>query len=111
MEAEVPDATVTHAAYVYPSAAQEPERGFAQADLDALRERTRAWLAVARGLLAGGAFPRTPRPADCEHCQFRSACGDGAAVRSARKLAATVTPEVAAFVQLKQQGPDDEANA
>ncbi len=105
------DATqhVSHAAYVHPSAAQEPERAFEHSELKTLRERTQAWLGIARGLLASGTFPRTPLAADCNYCPYRPACGEGAQMRSAAKLAAAeLTPEVAAFVALKQQEQGDD---
>ncbi|HUI24585.1 MAG TPA: PD-(D/E)XK nuclease family protein, partial [Candidatus Kryptonia bacterium] len=102
-EAVLADQHAAHAAYVHPSAAQEPERRFEHGDLDALRESTRAWLTVARGLLAAGAFPRTPVASDCDYCPFRPSCGPGAQARSAAQLAAAqLPPELAAFVQLKQ---------
>ena len=74
---------VRHAAYVHPSAAQEPDRAFAGAQLDILRQQTREWLGVARQLLAEGLFPHTPNTDDCAYCPFVPACGEGAQQRSA----------------------------
>jgi len=79
-------APVGLAAYVHPSAAQEPDRAFTGVELDRLRRRTRTWLGVARQLLSIGAFPRTPNPEDCTYCPFVPACGEGAQQRSAAKL-------------------------
>ncbi len=101
---------VAHAAYVHPSAAQDPERGFEHSELKALREKTCEWLGVARGLLATGAFPRTPLAGDCVYCPFRPACGEGAQEHSNAKLAAgPLSPELEAFVRLKEQGKDEDA--
>ena len=100
---------VTHAAYVHPSAAQDPERSFEQSELKALRERTREWLGVARGLLAIGSFPRTPLASDCVYCPFRPACGEGAQEQSAAKLATgPLSPELEAFVKLKEEGQGED---
>ncbi len=74
---------VSHAAYVHPSAAQEPDRAFSGAHLDILRQQTREWLGIARQLLAAGLFPRTPNTEDCVYCPFVPACGEGAQQRSA----------------------------
>jgi len=79
-------ARVASAAYVHPSEAQEPERGFSGPALDQLRRQTRDWLGIARQLLSSGSFPRTPNAEDCLYCPFVPACGDGAQQRSAAKL-------------------------
>jgi hypothetical protein len=107
LEARSPDVTVVHAAYVHPSAAQDPERAFEQSDVKELHQQTRHWLGVARGLLATGAFPRTPLAEDCRYCPFRPACGEGAQERSAVNRE-PLSPEVRAFAQLKQQRRDDD---
>jgi RecB family exonuclease len=95
---------VTAAAYVHPSAAQEPDRAFTGSNMDVLRRRTREWLALARELLSRGAFPRTPHVADCAYCPFVPACGDGAQRRSAAKLE-RVAPEhpLSTFLRFKRQ--------
>jgi len=101
---------VAHAAYVHPSAAQDPERSFEQSELKTLREQTCEWLGIARGLLAAGVFPRTPLASDCVYCPFRSACGEGAQQHSAAKLAAgPLSPELEVFLRLKEQGKDEDA--
>ncbi|HVN87300.1 MAG TPA: PD-(D/E)XK nuclease family protein [Candidatus Binatia bacterium] len=110
LEAESAHAAVVHAAYVHPSAAQQPERRFEHSDLTALRDATRTWLGIARGLLAAGTFPRTPEPSDCTYCPFQPTCGKGAQERSAAQLAkGELSPEVRAFVRMKQEGHEDAA--
>ena len=102
-------AHVVEAAYVHPSAAQEPDRAFVGADLDLLRRRTRDWLGVAHRLLGSGTFPRTPNLEDCRYCPFVPACGDGAQPRSAMKLRGL--PEghpLQPFVRFKQESRRDE---
>jgi len=79
-------APVGMAAYVHPSTAQEPDRAFADDEVDLLRRHTRDWLSMARRLLADGTFPRTPNAEDCAYCPFVAACGDGAQQRSAAAL-------------------------
>ena len=59
------------AAYVYPRSGTE--RAFRE-DWAELEAATRGWLAVARGLLAGNAFPPSPSEADCRFCPFLPAC-------------------------------------
>jgi RecB family exonuclease len=95
---------VTHAAYVHPSAAQDPERGFAEVALAQLRERTREWLGVAERLLRLGLFPRTPNAEDCTYCPFLPACGAGAQEHS--RAALEQLPDdhpLQAFVSLKRR--------
>jgi RecB family exonuclease len=80
------EAPVALAAYVHPSAAREPDRAFQGANVEVLRRHTREWMNLARQLLSQGLFPRTPNREDCKYCPFVSACGDGAAQRTAVKL-------------------------
>ncbi|MBI4516948.1 MAG: PD-(D/E)XK nuclease family protein [Deltaproteobacteria bacterium] len=111
MDRHSPPMRVSHAAYVHPQAGHEPERAFEHSLLKQLRVQTGEWLGVARGLLAAGVFPRTTQVSDCSYCPLRSACGDGAPGRGAAELlAAPLSPELAAFIQLRQQGPDDEGD-
>ncbi len=101
--------SVVHAAYVHPSAAQDPERKFEGDNVDKLRAHTRGWLETARGLLDAGVFPRTPNADDCRFCPFVPACGDGAQERSAAKLRApALLPELAEFVRIKSAHSGDE---
>lgn len=79
-------APVGVAAYVHPSTARDPDRAFEGSNVEVLRRHTREWLGIARQLLSGGLFPRTPNRDDCKYCPFVPACGDGAAQRSAVKL-------------------------
>jgi RecB family exonuclease len=113
LEASSPDTEVIHASYVYPSAAQEPERRFEHGALKDLRQRTQEWLAVARDLLATGSFPRTPIASDCTFCPFQPTCGAGAQARSAAKLGASTLPaELTGFVELKRrQAEADDAGS
>jgi len=97
------DGVVTHAAYVHPSAAHQPERAFRGAELEQLRVRTRTWLDSALDLLHGECFIRTPVASDCDFCPFRPACGEGAHARSAAKLAARAPEAAAAFVCMKAE--------
>lgn len=100
---------VAAAAYVHPSAAQEPDRAFKGSEVDVLRRRTREWLGIARRLLSSGAFPRTPNVADCTYCPFVPACGDSAQQRSAAKLERIPRGHpLHPFVQFKRQRSDDE---
>jgi RecB family exonuclease len=101
---------VVHAAYVHPSATQEPDRAFEGPRLEQLRQQARRWLSIARQLLGTGSFPRTPNREDCTFCPFLAACGDDAHARSARKLAALPPGHVlAAFAQFKRQGMPEDA--
>ncbi|MFI5398113.1 MAG: PD-(D/E)XK nuclease family protein [Candidatus Binatia bacterium] len=79
-------APVGVAAYVHPSTARDPDRAFEGSNMEVLRRHTREWLGIARQLLSGGLFPRTPNRDDCKYCPFAPACGDGAAQRAAVKL-------------------------
>jgi RecB family exonuclease len=102
-------APVGVAAYVHPSAAQEPDRAFSGAELDLLRRQTRDWLGIARQLLAAGAFPRTPNVEDCAYCPFLPACGEGAQQRSAVKLNALPSDHPAErFARFKRRRSDEE---
>ena len=103
-------APVGLAAYVHPSAAQEPDRAFAGAELERLRRSTREWLDIARQLLSLGAFPRTPNPEDCTYCPFVPACGEGAQQRSAAKLN-RLPPQhpLEAFARFKRKRSEDAA--
>jgi RecB family exonuclease len=102
-------APVGTAAYVHPSAAQEPDRVFDGANLESLRRQTREWLGVARRLLSTGAFPRTPNADDCTYCPFVPACGEGAQLHSAAKLA-SLAPDhpLQPFVAFKRKRREDE---
>jgi RecB family exonuclease len=103
-------APVAVAAYVHPSAAQEPDRAFAGADVDRLRRQTRDWLAIARRLLSAGAFPRTPNAEDCTYCPFLPACGDGAHQRSAAKLNTLPSDHpLEPFARFKRKRSEDDA--
>ena len=103
------DGRVAEAAYVHPSAAQEPDRAFRGGEVDVLRRRTREWLRIAWQLLYAGAFPRTPNPADCVYCPFVPACGDGAQLRSAAKLdRLTAGHPLASFARFKRQRSESE---
>ena len=104
------DAPVGAAAYVHPSAAQEPDRAFSGPELDVLRRQTREWLGIARQLLSAGAFPRTPNPEDCTYCPFVAACGEGAHQRSAAKLNALPSDHpLERFARFKRKRSEDEA--
>jgi RecB family exonuclease len=106
---EATAARVVEAAYVHPSATQEPDRAFAGAELDLLRQRTRNWLAVAHRLLSAGTFPRTPNPDDCRYCPFVPACGDGAQQRSAMKLRSLPDGDpLQSFMRFKEESRRDE---
>jgi len=95
---------VSLAAYVHPSAAQEPDRRFEGIELDALRRATRAWLSLAHDLLRDGLFPRTPDVRDCALCPFVPACGEGAQARSAAHLEqADEGSPLGRFLRLKKQ--------
>ncbi len=103
-------APVAVAAYVHPSAAQEPDRAFAGAEVERLRRQTREWLAIARRLLSAGAFPRTPNAEDCTYCPFLPACGDGAHQRSAAKLDTLPSDHpLQPFARFKRKRSEDEA--
>jgi ATP-dependent helicase/nuclease subunit B len=103
-------APVSAAAYVHPSAAQEPDRAFTGAELDLLRRQTHGWLSLARQLLNDGAFPRTPNTEDCLFCPFLPACGEGAQQRSATKLHALPSDHpLAPFARFKRRRSEDEA--
>lgn len=98
------------AAYVHPSAAQEPDRAFTGPELDLLRRQTREWLSIARQLLSAGAFPRTPNAEDCTFCPFLAACGDGAHQRSAAKLNALPSEHpLEHFARFKRRRGEEEA--
>jgi ATP-dependent helicase/DNAse subunit B len=104
------DAPVGAAAYVHPSAAQEPDRAFTGPELDLLRRQTREWLGIARQLLSAGAFPRTPNPEDCTYCPFLAACGEGAHQRSAAKLNALSSEHpLERFARFKRKRREDES--
>ena len=104
------DAPVAAAAYVHPSAAQEPDRAFIGPELDVLRRQTREWLGIARQLLSAGAFPRTPNAEDCTYCPFLAACGEGAHQRSAAKLNALPSDHpLERFARFKRKRSEDEA--
>jgi len=103
-------APVGVAAYVHPSAAQEPDRAFDGANIDILRRQTRDWLGIARRLLSNGAFPRTPNAEDCTYCPFVPACGEGAQLQSAKKLDALPSDHpLEPFVRFKRRRSEDEA--
>lgn len=98
---------VSLAAYVHPSAAQEPDRRFEGVELDALRRATRAWLGLAQDLLRAGLFPRTPDVRDCTYCPFVPACGEGAQARSAALLQQSdEASPLGRFLRLKKQRGD-----
>jgi hypothetical protein len=100
---------VSHAAYVHPSAAQEPDRAFTGAPLDLLRQQTREWLGIARQLLTGGLFPRTPNTEDCAYCPFVPACGEGAQRRSAAAFGRLPPAHVLEpFVRFKQRRVEED---
>jgi RecB family exonuclease len=102
-------APVSVAAYVHPSAAQEPERAFSGPELDLLRRHTRDWLSIARQLLAAGTFPRTPTAEDCTYCPFLPACGEGAHQRSAAKLDAVSSDHpLERFARFKRRRSEEE---
>jgi RecB family exonuclease len=102
-------APVGAAAYVHPSAAQEPDRAFTGRELDLLRRQTREWLSIARQLLSAGTFPRTPNPEDCTYCPFLAACGEGAHERSAAKLNALPADHpLERFARFKRRRSEDE---
>lgn len=103
------DARVAAAAYVHPSAAQEPDRAFLGAELEVLRRQTREWASVARRLLSTGSFPRTPNPEDCTYCPFRPACGEDAQQHSAAKLhGLPPSHPLEAFAHFKRKREDDD---
>ncbi len=103
-------AHVGAAAYVHPSAAQEPDRAFTGPELDVLRRQTREWLSIARQLLSAGAFPRTPNAEDCTYCPFLAACGEGAHQRSAAKLNALPSDHpLERFARFKRRRGEEEA--
>ena len=102
-------APVGAAAYVHPSAAQEPDRAFTGPELDLLRRQTREWLGIARQLLSAGAFPRTPNAEDCTYCPFLAACGEGAHQRSAAKLSALPSDHpLERFARFKRRRGEEE---
>jgi RecB family exonuclease len=102
-------APVRVAAYVHPSAAQEPDRAFSGPELDLLRRQTREWLSIARQLLAAGTFARTPNPEDCTYCPFLPACGESAHERSAAKLAALPSDHpLQRFARFKRRRSEEE---
>ena len=102
-------APVSVAAYVHPSAAQEPDRAFSGPELDLLRRQTRDWLSIARQLLAAGAFARTPNAEDCTYCPFLPACGDGAHQYSAAKLNALRSDDpLERFARFKRRRSEEE---
>ncbi len=103
------DAEVSLAAYVHPSATQEPDRSFVGIELAALRRATRAWLGLAHELLRSGSFPRTPDARDCTYCQFVPVCAEGAQARSEHKLRGAAEGTTAGrFLRLKKQRGDSE---
>ena len=103
------DAEVSLAAYVHPSATQEPDRSFVGIELDALRRATRAWLGLAHELLRSGSFPRTPDARDCTYCPFVPVCAEGAQARSEQKLRGAPEGTTAGrFLRLKKQRGDNE---
>jgi RecB family exonuclease len=70
-------------AYVYPDGTGEHERAFREADFKELGEASKTWLSAAVGLLAEGAFPRTPvAKEDCRYCAFTAVCGSDLPARS-----------------------------
>jgi hypothetical protein len=75
------------AAYVYVGRGPD-ERGWDRDFHEALEPAARDWLTTAAALLAERAFPRTPRPDDCEYCPFQPVCGEGVYERAAGVLAA-----------------------
>ena len=102
-------APVGAAAYVHPSAAQDPERAFTDRNLESLRRQTREWLSIARQLLSAGAFPRTPNVEDCTYCPFLPACGEGAHQRSAAKLNALPSDHpLERFARFKRRRSEEE---
>ncbi len=101
------------AAYVYPAdMPRDPERRFEGEELARLRGNTHAWLDMARGLLAAGAFLRTPLADDCKFCPYQPSCGDRARDRAAAKLAragAGVPAALVAFRDFKGAAVEEEA--
>jgi len=102
------EAEVSLAAYVHPSASQEPDRSFVGIELDALRRATRSWLELGRELLRSGSFPRTPDARDCTYCPFVPVCADNAHAHSEQKLLRADQGSAAGrFLRLKKQRGDD----
>jgi RecB family exonuclease len=102
-----PGARVVGAAYVYPSTVRDPERRFEAEQLATLRGKTGEWIAIARAILAAGAFVRTPNVSDCRFCPFKAHCGERAQGRSWEKLKSAVPLPLSGFMLLKRpNGPD-----
>lgn len=91
------------AAYTYVGRGSATERSYAEDFHEVLEPATRGWLGLARTLLAGRLFPRTPQDEDCTFCRFRPVCGDGFQERAAALLVAT--PELGDFAKLKGTAP------
>ncbi len=97
------DVPVAIAGYLHPSPAGIVERQFNGSYADVLRKWTRAWLRVARGILAEAKFPRTSNPDDCRFCPFVPVCGEGAQERSKAKLTRVAHTDVLhPFARFKQ---------
>jgi len=92
------------AAYAYVGRGAS-ERAFRDDFHEVLEPAAVDWLRTAADLLAGRAFPRTPRLEDCRYCPFRPVCGD-AYGRAADVLARE--EGLARFAALKGAFPGDE---
>jgi RecB family exonuclease len=91
-------------AYVYVGRGVEERQYLGDFDTR-LVPAAREWLALAADLLAAGAFPRTPVPADCEWCAFAPVCGERVYPRARRLLGAGQDP-LGRFAALKGIAPE-----